>query len=52
MTTLKQTLIEIFNQAAEGHAFAYVLVDGADDDWPYWYAGFAQQRLSRPSGGR
>ena len=45
-TQLRQRLIEAFNTASEAHGFAFVQVNGADDDWAYWYASVLQQPLS------
>lgn len=50
MTTLKDDLVGILDQASQGHAFAFMQVDGQDDDWAYWYAAYMQQALSKAVG--
>jgi hypothetical protein len=42
----RQRLVEAFTTAGEAHGFAFVQVNGADDDWAYWYADILQQPLS------
>ena len=46
-TDLREQLTAAFDTAAEAHAFAFVQVDGEDDDWAYWYAGVLQRPLSK-----
>lgn len=43
---LRRRLIDAFSTASEAHGFAFVQVNGADDDWAYWYADILQQPLS------
>ena len=50
MSRLAQELSGIFKTAGEAHGFAFVQVDGEDDDWAYWYAGILQQPLSQALG--
>ena len=45
-TDSRQRLVEAFTTAGEAHGFAFVQVNGADDDWAYWYADILQQPLS------
>jgi hypothetical protein len=42
----QQTLKELFDAAAEAHHRAYSDVDGADPDWPLWYADYVHERLA------
>jgi hypothetical protein len=36
---LKETIAALLHQTAEDHHVAYKATDGADPDWPIWYAG-------------
>lgn len=41
-----QALTELFVAAAEAHHRAFSDVDGADPDWPLWYADYMHERLA------
>ncbi len=43
----QQQLEELFREAGEAHHQAYIETDGADEEWPIWYAGFLRERLSK-----
>ena len=42
---LNQQLQELFREVGEAHHQAYIQTDGADPEWPLWYAKFLQGRL-------
>lgn len=47
---LRQTLIALFKQTAEAHHSAFTATDGADPDWPIWYAAHLREPLSEALG--
>lgn len=47
LTDVRERLIKAFVTASEAHAFAFVQLNGEDDDWAYWYAAILQQPLSQ-----
>jgi hypothetical protein len=40
-------LTYLFQQAGTAHHQAFAHVNGADDDWPTWYAGFLSEHLGQ-----
>jgi NAD(P)H-hydrate epimerase len=38
-------LEDLFRETGEAHHQAYIETDGADPEWPLWYAGYLQERL-------
>jgi hypothetical protein len=48
----QQTLKELFDATAEAHHRAFIAVDGADPDWPLWYADYMHERLAAILGAR
>jgi len=44
-TNLNQQLQNLFREVGQAHHQAYIETDGADPEWPIWYAGFLQERL-------
>jgi hypothetical protein len=42
---VKQKLIDLFRETGEAHHKAFIESDGADPDWPIWYAGYLCKRL-------
>lgn len=42
----QKVLGELFTAAAEAHHHAFSDVDGADPDWPLWYADYMHERLA------
>lgn len=38
-------LKELFKETGEAHHEAFIDVDGADDEWPSWYAEHMHKRL-------
>ena len=43
---LSRQLEELFHKVAKAHHHAYIETDGADPEWPLWYAEHLQERLS------
>jgi hypothetical protein len=35
----------VFHEVGEAHHQAYIETDGADPEWPLWYADFLRERL-------
>ena len=44
-TDLAQQLEGLFREAGEAHHQAYIETDGADPEWPLWYADYLRERL-------
>jgi hypothetical protein len=44
-TTTQHQLSALFHQAKQAHLQAYQTTDGADADWPLWYAGYLLEPL-------
>jgi NAD(P)H-hydrate epimerase len=40
-----QEVSDIFIEAGEAHHRAFIKTDGADPEWPIWYAGYLGERL-------
>jgi hypothetical protein len=38
-------LEELFHEVGEAHHQAYIETDGADPEWPLWYANFLRERF-------
>lgn len=47
-TELGRRLEELFRETGEAHHQAYIETDGADPEWPLWYAEYLQERLAPP----
>lgn len=45
-TTLAE-MVSLFERAGKAHHEAYAATDGADPDWPIWYAGYLHEDLTR-----
>lgn len=45
-STRQQQLEALFKEAGEAHHQAYAATDGADADWPIWYAEYLRDRLA------
>ena len=43
---MRQQLTELFTETAKAHHSAYAATDGADPDWPIWYAEYLQPRAA------
>lgn len=46
MTNRQQQLETLFKEAGTAHHTAFIEVDGADADWPIWYAEYLRDRLA------
>jgi hypothetical protein len=44
-TDLARQLEELFRETGEAHHQAYIETDGADPEWPLWYAEYLRERL-------
>jgi NAD(P)H-hydrate epimerase len=42
-----QQIATFFQEAGRAHHQAYIETDGADAEWPLWYAQYMQVRLSQ-----
>jgi hypothetical protein len=42
---LLNKLTELFEQTGKAHHDAFAAVDGADDDWPTWYADYLMNKI-------
>ncbi|HSK99787.1 MAG TPA: hypothetical protein VK869_05580 [Rubrobacteraceae bacterium] len=45
-TDLARQLEGLFREAGEAHHRAYIATDGADPEWPLWYADYLRERLA------
>jgi NAD(P)H-hydrate epimerase len=43
---LRCQLEELFHETGEAHHQAYIETDGADPEWPLWYADHSRERLN------
>ena len=46
---LTRQLEELFREASEAHHQAYIETDGADPEWPLWYADYLRDKLAPSS---
>ena len=44
--TKRKNIENLLKEAGEAHHQAYIDIDGADPDWPIWYAGYLRDRLA------
>ena len=44
-TDLARQLEELFRETGEAHHQAYIETDGADPEWPLWYADYLRVRI-------
>jgi hypothetical protein len=42
---LARQLEDMFHEVGEAHHQAYIETDGADPEWPLWYADYLRERL-------
>ena len=45
-TDVSRQLEELFREVAKAHHQAYIETDGADPEWPLWYAEHLRERFS------
>lgn len=50
MSDLIETLADLFSEAKRAHHQAFLETDGADPQWPRWYAAYLLDRLSAALG--
>lgn len=46
-TELRTNLVELFHEAGQAHHAAFAATDGADPEWPIWYADYLQEPFAR-----
>ena len=46
-TELRKKLASLMVETGKAHHNAFAATDGADPDWPIWYAGYLQAPLSK-----
>jgi hypothetical protein len=44
-TDTARQLEDLFREVGEAHHQAYIETDGADPEWPLWYADYLRERL-------
>ncbi len=44
-SNLVQELAALFKETGHAHHQAFIETDGADPEWPIWYAGYLQDKL-------
>jgi len=44
--TSKKQLADLFRQTVRAHHQAYIETDGADPEWPLWYADYLHEKLA------
>ena len=44
--TKQEALAALFRETSSAHHDAYIETDGADADWPIWYAEYLRDRLA------
>lgn len=42
---IKTQIIQLLREAGHAHHQAFIETDGADPDWPIWYAGHLRDKL-------
>ena len=42
-----QAIAELLKQSGRAHHQAFIEVNGADDDWPIWYADYLVDKLNQ-----
>lgn len=47
MDSLQARIADLLRQTGEAHHQAFIETDGADPEWPIWYADYLQERLSQ-----
>lgn len=44
---LPYQLADLFSEVGQAHHQAYFQTDGADPEWPLWYAEYLQEKIGR-----
>lgn len=47
---MKEQIGQLFVEAGHAHHEAFIETDGADPEWPMWYANYLQAKLSAALG--
>jgi len=45
MTERRESLVRLLREAGRAHHQAFIHVNGEDEEWPSWYAGWLAPRL-------
>ena len=45
MQEMMQALVNLFMESGKAHHQAYIETDGADPEWPLWYADYLMDKL-------
>ena len=45
VTDIARQLEDLFHEVGQAHHQAYIETDGADPEWPLWYAYYLRERL-------
>ncbi|MEZ4669787.1 MAG: hypothetical protein R3E39_17925 [Anaerolineae bacterium] len=45
MSSVTDQLTDLFRQTGKAHHAAFAATDGADDEWPLWYADYLTDKL-------
>ena len=49
-TELRANLVELFRETGQAHHAAFAATDGADPEWPIWYADYLQEPFTERLG--
>jgi NAD(P)H-hydrate epimerase len=41
-----EALVNLFKEAGQAHHQAFIETNGADTEWPLWYAGYLQEKIA------
>ncbi|HVN53150.1 MAG TPA: hypothetical protein VMT46_02385 [Anaerolineaceae bacterium] len=44
--TLRQQLVTLFRESGHAHHQAFISADGADPEWPLWYANYLHDHIN------
>jgi len=47
MDDSRARIADLLRETGEAHHEAFIETDGADPEWPIWYAGYLQERLGQ-----
>lgn len=47
MESSRARIADLLRETGEAHHEAFIETDGADPEWPIWYAGYLQERLGQ-----
>jgi NAD(P)H-hydrate epimerase len=46
-TMLRDELVSLLRESGQAHHQAFLVSNGADDEWPLWYAEYLHEKLNR-----